>query len=163
MTIRTYCEVAALSASPHQRLMLTEAHGKNGCLLGRSYHLPLPSTLMSLWGIFQPSFSYFYFLSSFPFIRFALRHKGVIVTVILLAWQNFGHFEKHRRWEERGIRRRNWRLWEICAFRAPQGSIWNLTSLCSSHYSEDLSAQWRTHPLVDYRTELSTTMLYMHI
>ncbi len=128
MTIRTYCKVVALSASPHQRLMLTEAHGKNGCLLGRSYHLPLPSTLMSLWGIFQPSFSYFYFLSSIPFIHFPLRHKGVFVTVIFLAWQNkkqknLGLFEKCRRWEERGSGRRKRRLWKICPFRAPQRSI----------------------------------------
>ncbi len=126
MTIRTYCKVVALSASPHQRLMLTEAHGKNGCLLGRSYHLPLPSTLMSLWGIFQPSFSYFYFLSSIPFIHFPLRHKCVFVTVIV--WhdkkqQQLGHFEKRRRWEERGSGRRKRILWKMCPFRTPQRSI----------------------------------------
>jgi len=108
--------------------MLTEAHGKNGCLLGRSYHLPLPSTLMSLWGIFQPSFSYFYFLSSIPFIRFPLRHKGVLVTVTSekkkkKKKKNFGHFEKHRRWEERESGRRKRRLWKMCHFRAPQRII----------------------------------------
>lgn len=113
--------------------MLTEAHGKNGCLLGRSYHLPLPSTLMSLWGIFQPSFSYFYFLSSILSSVSLLDTKVSLWLSFFLAWQNFGHFEKHRRWEERGSRRRKRRLREICPFRAPQ----------RSHLAVFLPLSWR--------------------
>ncbi len=130
--------------------MLTEAHGKNGCLLGRSYHLPLPSTLMSLWGIFQPSFSYFYFLSSIPFIHFPLRHKGVFVTVIFLAWQN----KKKKtldslksagdgRREEVGGGREDYGKFAPLEHRKEASLCWlcDLISLCSSHYSRGLSAQ----------------------
>jgi len=129
--------------------MLTEAHGKNGCLLGRSYHLPLPSTLMSLWGIFQPSFSYFYFLSSIPFIRFPLRHKGVLVTVTsekkkkkkktldILKSTGDGRREKV------GGGREDYGKCATLEHRKESSLclLCDLISLCSSHYSRGLSAQ----------------------
>lgn len=154
MTKRTYCKVVALSASPHQSLMLTEAHGKNGCLLGRSYHLPLPSTLMSRWSIFQPSFSYFYFLSSIHFIHSLLDTK----VSLWLYFSFFGKTKKKKkkkrtldtlkstgdgRREEVGGRREDYWKFAPLEHHKEASLSWfcDFISLCSSHHSKVLSAR----------------------